>query len=113
MLYVDFATKKKTYKLRLTTRNVVELERKLGGNPLTIFGDGETIPTIGSMVAVLHCALQAFEHGISYDDAFDIFDAWLEEGNIATDFINVILEVYRASGLAPKQADNEDNEEKN
>ena len=105
MLYVEFATEKKTYKLRLTTRNVVALEKKLGCNPLSIFGDGETVPTVSSMVAILHASLQEYEHGISYDDTFAIFDEWLEEGHNAVEFINIILEVYRASGLVPKEAD--------
>lgn len=105
MLYVDFATEKKTYKLRLTTRNVVALEQKLGCNPLSIFGDGETVPTVSSMVAVLHASLQAYEHGISYDDTYAIFDAWLDEGHNAVEFINIILDVYKASGLVPKEAD--------
>jgi hypothetical protein len=32
-------------------------------------------------------------------DAADIFDEYLADGNAATDFIPVILEIYKASGL--------------
>ena len=112
MLYVEFATKEKTYKLRLSTRNVVTLEQKLGCNPLSIFGDGETVPTIGSMVAILHASLQAYEHGISYEDTYAIFDKWLEEGHNAVEFVNVILDIYKVSGLVPKEV-KADGEEKN
>lgn len=99
MLYVDFEAGNKAYKLRLNTRNTVALEKALGCNPLSIFGSGDTIPTITVMVQVLHASLQALEHGITLEKAYDIFDAYLEEGNSATDFIPVILDIYKVSGI--------------
>ena len=102
MNYIDFTAGNKDYKLRLNTRNTVMLERQLGCNPLSIFGDGDTIPTITVMVAILHASMQQYNHGISLNDAYDIFDAWLDEGNSTTDFIPIILEIYKASGIIPK-----------
>lgn len=99
MLYVDFEAGNKSYKLRLNTRNVVMLEKQLGMNPLSIFGDGDKLPTITEMVNILYCSLIQYNHGISLNDAYDIFDSWLADGNSATDFIPVILEIYKASGL--------------
>lgn len=104
MLYVDFNVGNKDYKLRLSTRNIVSLEKTLGCNPLAIFGsDGETIPTITVMVSILHASLQQYNHGISLNDAFDIFDEWLDEGHSAIDFVNVILDIYKVSGIVPKE----------
>lgn len=57
MMYVDFNAGNKAYKLRLNTRNTVALEKQLGCNPLAIFGDGESIPTITVMVTILHASL--------------------------------------------------------
>lgn len=99
MSYYNFTVGNKEYKLRLNTRNIVELEKKIGCNPLGIFGKGDTIPTITTMVTVLHFSLQQYNHGISFNDAYDIFDSYLEDGNSATDFINVIVEIYKASGI--------------
>lgn len=100
MIYVDFIAGNNEYKLRLGTRQVVMLERTLGCNPLAIFGANfDSIPTITTMVAVLHASLQQLHHGITMDKAFDIFDAYLADGNTATDFISVILEIYKVSGL--------------
>lgn len=110
MMYVDFSAGNKDYKLRLTTRNVVALEKQLGCNPLAIFGDGDTIPTVTTMVAILHASLQQFNHNISVNEAFDIFDSWLNDGNNAVEFVKVILEIYKVSGLVP---DVEDTTEKN
>ena len=105
MNYVDFTAGNKDYKLRLNTRGVVALEKQLGCNPLAIFGNGETIPTVTVMVAILHASLQQYNHGISQNDAFDIFDAWLDEGHSTVDFVNVILEIYKASGIVPNSVD--------
>lgn len=99
MMFVDFTAGNKEYKLRLSTRNTVMLEKQLGCNPLSIFGDGDTLPTITTMVNVLYASLLQFNHGISLNDAYDIFDAYLADGNSATDFIKVILEIYKVSGL--------------
>lgn len=98
-MYVDFTAGNKEYKLRLNTRGVVALEKTLGCNPLAIFGAGDTIPKVTTMVTILHASLQQYEHGITLDKAFDIFDDYLADGHNATEFINVILEIYKASGL--------------
>lgn len=108
MMYVDFNAGNKAYKLRLNTRNTVALEKQLGCNPLAIFGDGESIPTITVMVTILHASLQQYQHGITLNDAFDIFDNYLADGNASTDFIPVILDIYKVSGLIK-----EETEEKN
>jgi hypothetical protein len=57
MNYYDFEAGGKTYKLRLNTRNIVALEKKLGCNPIMIFGKGDTIPTVSQMVEVLHASM--------------------------------------------------------
>ena len=109
MMYVDFTAGNEQYKLRLNTRNIITLEKSIGCNPLSIFGRGDHVPTITTMVAILHASLQAYQHSITMDKAYDIFDAWLADGNAMTDFIAVIVEVYQVSGLFNK----EDAEEKN
>ena len=106
MNYVDFEAGNKNYKLRLNTRNLIMLEKQIGCNPLSIFGDGDTIPTVTTMVAILHASMQQLEHGISLSDAYDIFDAYLEN-HASTDFINVIMDIYKVSGLIPKDAGDE------
>ena len=108
MNYIDFEAGNKTYRLRLSTRNIVLLEKQLGCNPLSIFGNGDTVPTITTMVAILHAALQQYNHGITLNDAYDIFDEYIADGHTTVDFISVILEIYKASGIIPK-----DTEEKN
>lgn len=103
MLYIDFTADNKDYKLRLNTRNIVALEKQLGCNPIGIFGKGDTIPSVTTMVAIFHASLQTYHHGVSMNDAYDIFDKWIEEGHNSTEFIETILEIYRVSGIIPKE----------
>lgn len=98
MMYTELTAGNKEYRLRLNTRAIVTLERQLGCNPLSIFGDGDTIPSVTTMVAILHASLQPFNHGITMNDACDIFDEYLEEHQM-TDFLQVIIDIYKVSGL--------------
>ena len=107
MMYLEFTAGNKDYKLRLNTRNTIMLEKQLGCNPLSIFGDGDTIPTVTTMVQVLYASLQQYHHGISLNDAYDVFDAWLADDHVVTDFLPVIVDIFKASGII------KDSDEKN
>ena len=102
-MYFDFTAGNKDYKLRLGTRQVVALEKTLGCNPIGIFGKGDRIPTITEMIAVLHQSLTQYNHGITMNDAYDIFDDYLADGHTATDFISVIVDIYRVSGIVANE----------
>lgn len=108
-MYIDFTAGGKEYKLRMNIRNTVALEKILGCNPLMIFGTGDRIPTITEMINILHFSLQQYQHGITLNDTQDIFEAWLEDGNTPTDFIQVIIDIYKVSGIIS----NDKAEEKN
>lgn len=99
MNYVEFSAGNKDYKLRLNTRAVIALEKQLGCNPLAIFGDGSTMPTITTMVQVLHASMTQLNHGITLNDAYDIFDEYLADGHTMTDFLPTMIDIYKASGL--------------
>lgn len=105
MLFYDFTAGGKDYKLRLNTRSVVALEKQLGCNPLSIFGTGDTIPTVTTMATILHASLQQYHHGIDMNEAYNIFDAWLDDNHAVTDFIAVIIELYKVSGLIKADTD--------
>lgn len=104
MNYVEFTAGDKEYKLRLNIRNTVALEKKLGCNPLTIFGEGDKMPTLTTMVNILHASLQQLNHGITLEDAYNIFDAWLDDGHNMIEFLPIIIDIYKASGIINKDA---------
>lgn len=108
MMYIDFVAGGKSYKLRLNTRTIVLLERKLGCNPITVFIDEhgkEKALTVETMVTILHHALMAYHPNITLDDTYTIFDEWLEDGHITSEFVAIVVEIYRESGLFRKEKD--------
>lgn len=115
MLYVDFNAGNKEYKLKLSVGSIMALEKKINTNPAAIFGfdeDNPVIPTVTTMVCVLWASLQDMQHGISMTDAQEIFGEWLNNGHIPTDFIKVITEIYKVSGIF-KQSKEQSDSEKN
>lgn len=110
-MYVDFTAGNKNYRLRLNTRSLVQLEKQLGRNPVEVFANiSETnLPTITDMVTILYCALQPYNHGITLDSAYNIFDDFVEDGHNPMEFITTVYEIFVASGLIPKQEENEKN----
>ena len=101
MLYKEFRVGDETYKLRLTTKDIIELEDEIGCNPLLVFGrNGDRVPTVKIMVSILFHSLQSLQHSINKADAEKIFDKWIESGeHIVTDFIEIIVDIYKVSGL--------------
>ncbi len=100
MNYTNFEVNGKDYKLVLTTRTLVDLERKLERSPMDILMDtaNDKMPKAGDLVLVLWASLQKFHHNMSVNDCYDLFDAYLEEHTIM-DFMTVVLDIFKVSGI--------------
>ena len=102
MIYTTLQIGEKEYKCRLTAKSCVDLERKLGGNPLNIFTkikeNGE-MPRLQDMMLILHSSLQAYNHGISLDDTYNIYDEFVNDGNTLMELIPIIIEIFKVSGF--------------
>lgn len=109
MMYYDFKAGEHEYKLRLTTRSTIMLEKALGCNPLMIFKDDEQLPPVTVMVQVLHASLQEYHHGMSMEKVYGVFDEYLADGNTPMDFVGEIIEVYKVSGIIPNDRGAEKN----
>lgn len=112
--YVEFAGEK-VYKLRLGISSIVALEKDLGYSPLMIFGtDGaQKVPSISEMIMILHRSLEKYEHGITREKAAEVFDEWIENGHTLLEFVTIIIEVYKVSGILPQENVKETEEAKN
>lgn len=106
----EITIKDKTYQLKLNTRAIVNIEKRLGTNPLNIFMEAaeNKIPSIASLMIMFHGMLEPFNHGIKLEDTYDLYDEYCDEGHTIVDFINVLVEVFKEAGFIP-----EDNNEKN
>lgn len=104
MLYTTLTIGEKDYKCRLTAKACVDLEKKMGTNPLNIFAkiavNGEqSIPELSDLIVILHASLQAYEHGITIDKCYDLYDSFVDDGNTMLDLIPIILEIFKVSGF--------------
>ena len=103
-MFTELKIKDETYKLRLNTRSSVALEKSLGKSPLTMLMklDAGELPTLTDMVLILHAMLQPLNHGISLERTYDLYDAYVADGNSLFDLIPVIIEVFQESGYLAK-----------
>lgn len=96
----------KDYKLKLSIRGCIDLEKKLGTNPLNVFiriqANNNELPSMNELMLILHAMLQPYEHGISIDDTYDLYEQWMDEGHGLIDLMNLFTEVLEVSGFIPK-----------
>lgn len=112
-MYTELLIGGETYKLRLTTKASIALEKALGYNPITMLMKVEDneMPKLGDILIILQSCLQAYHHGFTMDKTYDLFDAYVADGHNMFDLIPVFVEVFQQSGyLATK---NEEIDEKN
>lgn len=101
------------YKARLNAKACVDLEKKLGTNPLNIFtklSNGNSIPELGSMIMILQASLSTLNHGIDLDKTYELYDQFVDDGKTLMDLVPILLEVFKVSGFFKEE---EDNTEKN
>ena len=101
MLYTTVTIGEVDYKCRLNARGLIDLEGILHCNPLNVFmsvSENE-LPKIAEMIAVFYISLQPYNNGITLEKTYDLYDAYIEEGNSFTDFVELIMNIYKTSGL--------------
>lgn len=100
-------TKDKNYQLRLTTKGCVNIESRIGKNPLNVFiqASENNMPMMGDLMVILHECLNPMNHGIKIDDVYDIYDKYCEEGGDFTSLIEILVEVFEEAGFIPKEED--------
>lgn len=89
---------------RLSTKDMVALEKVLGTNPLNVLMqlEGGALPQIGVLVIILQHSFKENGKKLSIDKWYDLYDLMLAEGeNIAT-VLEKIIEVFQVSGLIPE-----------
>lgn len=99
-MYTELIIGGETYKLRLNTKNSIQLEKALGYNPINILMamDGGKMPKLTDMIIVLQSMLQCYHHGYNVDKTMDLFDTYVAEGKGMFDLIPIFIEVFKQSG---------------
>lgn len=90
-----------TYKLKLKTPAIVELESKYKTNLMNIMGSGQGgMPALSVMLDVAHAAMKDWNHGITKNGVMDIFNRYVEEGGSQLSFyMTVYMEIFTVSGF--------------
>lgn len=104
------------YKLRLTLIDVVQLERLLGESPLNILykaTQGYNF-NLEDLIMILYTALlQDGDKKYSIDDAYDIFDDYIENVGDVGSFFLVLLKLFEDMGFISQDNNEEDTEQDN
>ena len=100
MLYTELRINDESYKLRLTTKTSIALEKALGFNPITMLMeiDDGVMPKLGDCLTMLHSMLQTYHHGFTMEKVYDLFDKYVADGHNMFDLIPVFVEVFEQSG---------------
>ena len=100
MNYKSLLVQGRELKLKIDTRNSIALEKRLGTNPLNVLMKAQNgeIPSFEALLYIFHAALQKYQHGISMEKVFEIYDAYVDEGHDMTEFMEVIMGVLSVSG---------------
>jgi len=110
-MYKELVVGDKTYKLRLTTMALLNIEKALGYNPISLFINMsmDSIPKLKDLLIVFHGMLQPLQHGITFEDACNIFDEYSEEGHTQFDLIPLFMDVFVDGGFLQSDEEEEDN----
>ena len=94
-----------TYKLKLTTSDIMELEKRYGTNLLDVISpDTDTgMPALAVMLDITHTAAQKYHHGLKRSDLVDLFDRYVDDGGSQFDFyLSVFTDIFVVSGFFSK-----------
>lgn len=114
-MFVELIIGGESYKLRLTTKGSVALEKALGYNPISMLMDIDngTMPKLGDILIMLQVMLQTYHHGYNLDRVYDLFDRYVADGHSMFDLIPVFVEVFQQSGYLATGKTEEGDIEKN
>mgnify|MGYP004529075473 CR=1 FL=1 len=97
--WVDWDVGGRTYKLILSTTNIMKVEEKYRTNIVNLISvDG--LPRLSVMLTIVQAAMLEYQHGIRSDKVTAIYEQYLREGGSQTDLLSdVIIPVMSVSGF--------------
>lgn len=95
------------YKLKLSVGEILRLEKKYGNILNSFINANNQMPTLGYMLDVLHASFIKYNHGITYDKTVELYSTWVEENHSQTDLLNLLIMIFKVSGIIPYEEDEE------
>ncbi len=101
--FAEWVVKGESMKLKLTTPNVQDMEKKYRKNLISLMGDEDNLPPLTTMLQMIHAAAIPWNHGIRLKDIENRFDSYLEEGGTQLSlYVDVYLQIFMVSGFFSK-----------
>lgn len=108
--FAFWQVKGESYKCKLKTAGVIELENRYNKSLLSIIS-GE-MPPLTVMLQIMHTAMQPWKHNITLKDVYNLFDAYTEENGSQIEFYTgPFMEMCKVSGFFPKKLNQENSQE--
>lgn len=106
----------KEYQAKLTTLNLVALEKDLGTNPINVLigmaqNGANQLPSVEFIAKVLMYSLKKYQPKINLNSTYEIIDDYLEdEEHDLTTLIELVMTIFTESGLfrRPEEQPTED-----
>lgn len=92
------------YRLRLDTSHAVEVEKILGKSLLTALNEA----SLTSIVTILWGAMQKFNHSVSMQDVYKLYDRYVDCGGSITGIIEVIMKVLEYAGFTKEEPEEQE-----
>lgn len=115
MLFSVLKVKDKEYKLRLPMKGLINLEKRLGFNPINVLNtnSNDGLPNFEDMMVVIQESLQAYQHGSTLEDAYNLYDEYIETDGTFQGFILEFMKIFITCGLmSEKQIEQAENDMK-
>ena len=90
-----------SYRLKLDTAGISELEQKYKTNLMNVMGTGNGgMPALSVMLDVAHVAMKKYHHGIKRETLNAMFDKYIEDGGSQLNFYTeVYMGIFTVSGF--------------
>lgn len=89
-----------SYRLKLTTPKITELESRYKCNLISLMGDSDRLPSLTTMLQVTHAAMEPWAHGIKLKNVESIYDKYIASGGSMLQFyVEVFMKIYNVSGF--------------
>ena len=96
--YTVWKVENEEYKLRLTASAILAAEKRLGKSIFTALQEMEE-NLLETVTVVLWAAMQPLNHGITQEQVYALYDAYIDEGHSMEDLLLVVTQLFEASGF--------------
>lgn len=111
MNYTIIKLASQEYKARLDAKACVSLEERIGTNPVNVLlvTREDKLPKLKDLLMIIHASLQQYQHNVTLDDVYKMWDKELESGSSIDKLLEIIVKIFQDSGLITKDEEPEDN----